>query len=182
MSISSVSVVLNALRLRRGASLACQQFRLEWKCVEQYDCLVVHLAAMSKSRNKRRLRAKKHTSRARRHTKKQAPVSWTWKDRLLLLGIALSLLAVGLGARWVIDERAYQRRIEERAQQWQSKYDLQDSQVEQLLAIEAEFYAYKKPFSFRSPPTEQERDKYRKEISDILGVRNPKGAEEQLED
>jgi len=78
--------------------------------------------------------------------------------------------------------RAYQQRIEGRMQRWQSKYDLEDSQVEQLLAIEAEFHAYEKPFTFRSPPTEHERDKHRKEIADILGVPNPIESEEHLED
>ena len=137
---------------------------------------------MSKSRNKRRLRAKKNAARARHHTKKQAPVLWTWKDRLFIGGLVLSLIALVLGIYGLIGLRAYQQRIEGRMQRWQSKYDLEDSQVEQLLAIEAEFHAYEKPFTFRSPPTEHEGDKHRKEIADILGVQNPMGSEEHLED
>lgn len=131
---------------------------------------------MSKSRKKRRRRVKKHPA------KKKDPVSWTWKDRILVWGILLGLLAVALGVRGMIEAQAYQRRIEERIQRWRSKYDLKDSQVEKLLTIEAEFHAYQKLFTFRSSPTQHEGDEHRKQIADILGIQNSQGFEEHLED
>lgn len=121
---------------------------------------------MSKSRRKRKGSGNRP---AKKRSKKEQAVSWTWKDRLVVSGVVLGLMILpAVGVKLFSISQAYQRAVEKRVHRWEVKYDLDQSQVEQLIAVETEFHHYQKPFSFQKEPTKTDEEAHRSELAEIL--------------
>lgn len=91
------------------------------------------------------------------------------KDRLVVSGVVLGLMILpAVGVKLFSISQAYQRAVEKRVHRWEVKYDLDQSQVEELIAVETEFHHYQKPFSFQKEPTKEDEEAHRSELAEIL--------------
>lgn len=121
---------------------------------------------MSKSRRTRKGSGKRL---AKKCSKKEQSEPWTLKDRLVVLGVVLGLMVVPVVVvQLYSSSQTYQRAVEMRVHRWKVKYDLDQSQVEQLIAVETEFHHYQKPFSFRDQPSKTDQEAHRSIITEIL--------------
>ena len=101
------------------------------------------------------------------------PVSWTWKDVLLVMGTVFAILVLVLGFLTFLTMHKHRRTIEERAERWRSRHDLSESQMLQVLEIERQFHFNGNPFSTRSKPTRDQLEAHRRKIKQILHAEDP---------
>ncbi len=121
---------------------------------------------MSKSR---RTRKGSRNRPAKKRSTEEQPEPWTWKDRLIVLGVVLGLMVLPVvGVKLFSFSQTYHRVIEKRVHRWKVKYDLDQSQVEQLIAEETEFHYYQNPFSFQERPSKMDEEAHRSKIAAIL--------------
>ena len=129
---------------------------------------------MSKSRKKHQ--AKRRKSRKRKplpRSSKPPPVSWTWKDALLVMGVLAGIIAlVALFAVFLTMHR-HRRAIESRVDRWKAEHDLSESQVRGLFELEQEFHGTGSPFSGRPKHTAAQHAAHRREINALLSSKAP---------
>ena len=124
---------------------------------------------MSKGRKKMHSLAR----RVKRRRTKKRPVSLTRRDHISIGLVIFFTISWVIGISAFVSSQSYRRAIERRVERLRNEYDLDESQVQELLALELQFHAYQKTFSFRHKPTAIEMDAHRKKHAKLQVARSP---------